>query len=71
MGKSFKHGDEVIAIVGRGRYEAHIEERFITKSPSKKRALFVVFDTVQRLPVEIENYLKFYGTLELKQSNTE
>lgn len=70
MNNSFKHGDQVIAKAGRDKYDAHIEERFVTKSPSRKRSLFVVFDDTIRQPIPLNDFIKFYGTIE-KQSNTE
>jgi len=60
-----KHGDKVIATVGKDQHECHIEERFTGKSPSKKKALYVCFDGFPRPPIPLENFLKFYGTLQL------
>lgn len=60
----FKHGDKIVAINGHQRYECHIEERFVAQSPSKKKALYVCFDTFPRSPIQLDSYLKYFGTIQ-------
>ena len=68
--KSLKHGDRLIAVNGKDRYEVSIEKRFVSNSSSKKMALFVVFDH-PRVPIKVSDYLKFYGTLEYIKPETQ
>lgn len=63
--EAYKHGDKVVATVGRDQYECHIENRFTGQSPSKKKALYVCFDSSIRFPIPLDTFLRFYGALQL------
>lgn len=58
-----KHGDTVTVTIKDESNTARVEERFISQSPSKKTALFVIMDGIPHVPIEVNDFLKNYGTI--------
>lgn len=56
-----KHGDNVKANVSGKEYDARVEERFISQSPDKRTAKYIVIEG--HLPIEVNYFLENYGTI--------
>lgn len=65
MTKELKHGSKVKVDVAGKIYDAEIEERFISQSPSERMGMFVVITgtAIPHFPIEINNFRSFYGKI--------